>query len=503
MAKTRHFIFCLIHYFMYFCISRIIDMNPMNIIGRKREQKILASIVKSGRPEFVVVYGRRRVGKTFLINSYFKERFAFKFTGLAKKDMKLQLKRFGDELRRQGFRDITTPRSWFEAFDCLRDFLEKTKRAKSRQVVFIDELPFMDSQRSNLVPALENFWNSWGCTQSQLILIICGSATTWITHKIIKNHGGLHNRLTVKMNLHPFSLFETRQHLRAMKVDFSQRDIMECYMIMGGIPYYQSLLQSGLSLAQNVDNLFFNKDGRLVDEFDNLYASLFDSSDKYIRIIEALSKKSKGLTREEIQEETGLTSGGVLTKCLENLVSCDLIRSYPGYGKTQRRTMYQLIDFYTLFYYKFIHKHTQTSSGYWIHLQGTSKHSVWSGYAFEQLCLAHYPQIAKSLGISGIMSEIYAWRSNQKDGGAQIDLVIKRSDHVVNVCEIKYWREPFRLTQKYINELQNKIEVFRRENNVTQAIHLVMITSNGLANPAFSSVVQREVKAENLFEDAY
>lgn len=476
-------------------------MRAPNFIGRRREQKLLADIVKSGRPEFVVIYGRRRVGKTFLINSYFKDRFAFKYTGLAKKSMKLQLERFAEELRRQGLAKIATPKSWFEAFDRLRELLEKKKRAKSRQIVFIDELPFLDSQRSNLIPALENFWNSWGCTQPQLLLIVCGSATTWITHKIIKNHGGLHNRLTAKINLHPFTLAETKEHLRMLKIDFSQRDIMECYMIMGGVPYYQSLLQPGMSLAQNIDNLFFNPDGRLADEFDNLYISLFEGSDKYIKIVESLSKKSKGLTRQEIQEATGLTSGGVLTKCLDDLVNCDLIRSYPGYGKTERKIMYQLVDFYTLFYYKFLQKRVRISSGYWIHLQGTTKHNTWSGYAFEQLCLAHYPQIAKSLGISGIMSEVYAWISNQKDGGAQIDLVIKRSDRVVNVCEMKYWREPFRLTQKYINELQNKIETFRRENDVTQAIHLVMITTNGLANSSFSSLVQHEIKADDLFRD--
>ena len=477
-------------------------MNTMNIIGRKREQEQLTQIVNSGRPEFAVIYGRRRVGKTFLVNTYFKDKFGFKYTGVAKKGIKVQLERFATELCRYGLSDLPTPKTWFEAFDCLRELLEKDKSGKSRQVVFIDELPFMDSQRSNLVPALENFWNSWGCMQSRLLLIVCGSATTWITHKIIKNHGGLHNRLTARIKLHPFTLSETRQHLRALKVNFSQRDILECYMVMGGIPYYQSLLQPGLSLAQNIDNLFFNPDGRLADEFENLYASLFEGSDKYIRIVEALSKKAKGMTREEIQKAIGATSNGTLTKCLGDLVNCDLIRSYPGYGKTERKAIFQLVDFYTLFYYRFIHRQPHKPSGYWVHLQGTPKHNTWSGYAFEQLCLAHYSQIAKSLGISGILTELYSWSSHQKDGGAQIDLIIKRADRVVNVCEIKYWREPFRLTQKYIEELEHKIETFRRESRVTQAIHLVMITTRGLANPSFSSLVQREINADALFEDA-
>ena len=472
-----------------------------DIIGRKDEQVRLSEIMNSGRPEFVVIYGRRRVGKTFLINRYFKERFTFKYTGLAKKGKAIQLERFAEELRRHGLDSCPKLESWFDAFDRMRELLEKDRKGKGRQVVFIDELPFMDAQRSNLVPALENFWNSWGCTQSRLLLIVCGSATTWITHKIIKNHGGLHNRLTAKINIHPFTLSETVQHLRHLKINFSQRDILECYMIMGGIPYYQSLLRPGLSLAQNIDNLFFAKDARLGDEFENLYASLFEGSDKYIKIVEALSKKAKGMTREEICESTGMTPNGVLTKYLENLINCDLIRTYPGYGKKERKSIFQLVDFYTLFYYKFIRKRAKQASDFWIHLQGTAKHATWCGYAFEQLCLAHYSQIAKALGISGILTEVYSWSSNQKEGGAQIDLIIKRADRVVNVCEIKYWSEPYRLTQKYLDELQNKIDLFRRENKVSQAIHLVLITTKGLINPNFSSLVQRNLTADILFEE--
>lgn len=476
-------------------------MATTNLIGRKKEQEQLGIMMNSGRAEFVVVYGRRRVGKTFLVNKYFKDKFTFKYTGIAKKDRAVQLQRFGDELRRQGLSDAETPKTWFEAFDLLRELLEKGKRRKARQVVFIDELPFMDTQRGNLIPALENFWNSWGCTQQRLMLIVCGSATSWITHKIIKNHGGLHNRLTGKIHLHPFTLAETRRHLRSLKIDFTNRDIMECYMIMGGIPFYQSLLRPGLSLAQNIDELFFNPDGRLSDEFENLYASLFDNSDMYLKIVEALSKKNKGLTREEMQEAMGVQSGGVLSHCLEDLESCDLVRSYQGYGKKERHTMYQLVDFYTLFYYQFLRNRTKFSIGYWMHMQGTPKHNSWCGYAFEQLCLAHYPQIAASLGIGGILTEVYSWTSQMKKGGAQIDLVIKRADRVVNVCEIKYWREPYRLTQKYIDELQHKIEMFREECRVASAIHLVMITTNGVANPSFSSLVQREVTTKDLFKE--
>lgn len=472
-----------------------------NIIGRKIERERLENVMKSGRPEFVVVYGRRRVGKTFLINEFFNNNYTFKHTGLANKDRLLQLSRFGASLREYGLAEAKLPQNWFEAFDLLKTLIKKSK--KKRKVVFIDELPYMDTARSNFVCAIEDFWNNWGATQKDLVLIVCGSATAWITRKIIKNHRGLHNRLTLKLYLHPFTLRETKQHFRALGLNYSDDAIAECYMAMGGIPYYQQMLEPGKNVAQNLDDLFFSRDCKLANEFENLYASLFENSENYVRIVEALCNSEKGLTRDEIIDKTGLSSNGMLTQYLEDLENCDLIRHYPGYGRNVKQSIYQAIDFYTLFYFKFIKTHTRTVAEYWGKLTGKGKYNDWIGYAFEQLCLCHYPQIVKALGINGILAEPYSWRSQRIAGGAQIDLIIKRNDKTINIFEIKYRGEPYRLTSKYVDELRNKVAVFKEENKIPSniSIHLVMITSMGLANPEYDPLVQRHITMTHLFDE--
>ncbi len=478
----------------------------MELIGRENEVSRLRQIENSGRAEFVVIYGRRRVGKTFLVNSHFNSRFTFKVTGLAKKDRKAQLANFAEALSAYGGVPYPVPGTWTEAFASLK-FLIEHSTSEGRKTIFIDELPWMDTPRSNLIAALEHFWNDWGSTRDDLLLIICGSATSWMTHKIIRNHGGLHNRLTNKIYLRQFNLHETKEYLRSVHIDFEDKDILECYMIMGGIPYYLSLLERGKSLAQNVDEMFFSRKGRLDGEFDNLYASLFDNSEKYIKVVEALSRKNKGLTRIEIIEATGLSDGGALTSILDDLDNCDLIRKYTGFDKTERQSLYQLTDFYTFFYFKFIKKYGTSSKSFWSFQLNTPVHNSWSGYAFEQLCLYHYRQIEKKLGISGILTNMSAWSSRRDAmpdgrtaGGAQIDLVINRADHVVNVCEMKFWNGAYTITSKYRKELTEKIDRFRQECRIRYPIHLVMVTTYGVRQNEHSLIVHNEVTMKDMFE---
>lgn len=478
----------------------------MRIIGRKKEFTELEITTQSESAEFVVVYGRRRVGKTFLVNEFFDNDFTFKVTGLAKKNKKLQLENFASALSQYGKAPYPVPSTWTDAFNALRLFLENSHTA-GRKVVFIDELPWMDTPRSNLLTALEHFWNDWGCTQQNLLLIVCGSATSWITKKLIKNKGGLHNRLTRKIYVRPFNLYETKEYLKYKKVNISDKDILECYMIMGGIPYYLSLLEKGKSLAQNIDEMFFRRKGRLDGEFENLYASLFERSEQYVKVVSALSKKNKGLTREEIIMETGLSDGGGLSDILSDLDSCDLIRRYQGFGKDERDALYQLTDFYTFFYFKFIKKYGTSDKPFWIYQLGTSVHNSWSGYAFEQLCLYHCSQIEKSLGINGILTKVASWTARQDATqipplkGAQIDLIISRSDHIINVCEMKFLDEEFSMTARYRDEISNKISRFRHDCKVRYPIHPVLVTTYGLKHNEHSSIFQNVVTQKDLFAE--
>lgn len=466
----------------------------MKVIGRKSELERIQQLHDSGKSEFVVVYGRRRVGKTFLINQFFSNKFFFKVTGLASKDKASQLVNFGEALKKQGSPLCPYPKSWMEAFDFLRTLVENSG-SKDRKVVFIDELPFMYTKRSDLVVALEHFWNDWGCTRDDLMLIVCGSSTSWITKRILKNKGGLHNRVTGKIYLRPFCLAECKEYFRHAGISLDDKDIAECYMIMGGIPYYLSLFEKGKSLAQNVDDLFFRRKGKLDGEFDNLYASLFENSEDYLKVIEALSHKNAGLTRKEIISATGFPDGGGLSTILSDLDDCDIIRKYKAFGKKENDSVYQLTDFYTLFYYKFIKKHGTSDKPFWIYQAGTSTHSAWAGIAFERLCLYHNMQIEKALGIQGIMTETSSWRSDN----AQIDLVISRADRVIDLCEIKFWEGPFTITKKYRQELDNKINSFRDSLKSRRTLHLVFITTYGLKPNEYSGVVQNALTLECLF----
>lgn len=476
------------------------------IIGRKQEQKELREAYEAKESRFVAVYGRRRVGKTFLIRETFGYKFTFEHVGLAKTRNPGQLKNFQLTLIRSGWDDAPLPADWLEAFFLLEQFLEAS--TDERKVVFIDEIPWMDNVNSGFLPALEHFWNSWATTRNDIVLIVCGSATSWIVKNIINNYGGLHDRITNNIFLEPFTLLECRKLAESMHLEMVTRQIMECYMVMGGVPYYWSLLKRDLSLAQNIDELFFKRNGRLRNEFKALYSSLFRHPEPYIAVINVLGTKKAGMTREEIVTKGDLTSNGKLSEVLEDLETCGFIRSYTAYGSKKKDRLFQLIDNFTLFYFKFMASQP-TDEHHWTNSIGTPEYNTWCGLAFERLCLQHVRQIKQKLGISGIVSQEYSWRSkaaylsdpNQQQRGAQIDLLIDRKDGDINLCEMKYSKEPFTITAQYAGELNHKREQFIKETGTKSAIRLTMITSCGLTRNAYSDEIPNQIIAEDLFAE--
>lgn len=470
------------------------------LVGRKNEISNLESIMASKEAEFVVVYGRRRVGKTFLVNTFFNDNYAFKLTGLAKKSKRDQLANFTASLNRYGNgKKFTKPRTWYEAFDKLRELLESNK-SKGKRVLFIDELPWIDTRGSNLVSALEHFWNDWAVTQNDMVLIVCGSATSWITRKILKNRGGLHNRVTQKLYIRPFTLAECKAYIRSRGLVMEDKEIAECYMIMGGIPYYLKSLRRGASLAQNIDEMFFAERGRLDDEFDALYNSLFEKSENYIKVVEALSTKNRGMTREEILQTTKLEMNGHFSKLLQNLIDCDFVRCYKSFGNKARMGIYQLVDPFTLFYYKFINKYGHSDKPFWQYQIGTRQHDTWAGLAFEQLCLNHHQQIEKALGISGIITQVYSWTTPPNaEEKAQIDLIIQRADKVINVCEMKFYDSKYTMKVKDYDDMERRVRIFRESRDIRKAIHPVLVTTYGLTHNKYSHLFQNVVTLKDLF----
>lgn len=469
------------------------------IIGRKEEQQILHSAVQSENSEFVAVYGRRRVGKTYLIRETFGYKFTFQHTGLAKGNTKEQLFSFAISLRDAGYDDCPIPKSWLEAFSLLSTYLKNSTDEK--KIVFLDELPWMDTPRSNFISAFEHFWNGWASARKDIVLIICGSATSWIINKVINDHGGLHNRVTKQIALQPFTLKECEMFAQSKGLEMSRYQLAECYMVFGGIPYYWSLLEKGLSLAQNIDKIIFAKNGKLSNEFNQLYASLFKSPEQYIDIVTALGKKKAGMTREEIIVAIDKYSNGALSKVLDELEYCGFIRKYNGFDKKSKQAIYQLIDNYTLFYFKFIQQNENNDEHFWSASIDSAMHRAWSGLAFERLCMAHTQQIKAALGIAGVLSNVYSWRkeADETSDGAQIDLLIDRKDQVINLCEMKYSLSEYAIDAEYEQKLRNKKSAFIDATNTRKAVHLTMVTTFGIKANAHSGIVQNEITLEDLF----
>ena len=453
--------------------------------------------VRSEKSEFVAVYGRRRVGKTFLIKEFFGNSFSFYISGMANATKKEQLENFHATLLAYGKIPYPRPQNWMESFRQLIHLLTYRKN-KGKKIIFIDELPWFDTPRSGFMTGLEYFWNTWASSRTDILLITCGSATSWMINKLLKNHGGLHNRVTRRMAIEPFNLAECEAYFQYKKIVLSRKSIVESYMIFGGIPFYLNLFEKRLSLAQNVDKLCFAKNGELRDEFSILYASLFKKPGNHELVVKTLAKKKMGMTREEIIRATKLQGGG-LTTVLEELEQCHFIRSYHAYEKKTKERLFQLIDFYSLFYVNFIKNARPNNEHFWTHLVNNAKYHTWTGYAFEQICMQHAAQIRQKLGISGVVTYSAAWRSKTSKPAAQIDLLIDRNDGIINLCEMKYAEDKFIIDKKLDENLRNKKSTFMREAKVRKAVHITLITTYGVKRNEYRGNIQSEVRMDDLF----
>lgn len=471
------------------------------IIGREREQSELLGLLEKEESQFCAVYGRRRVGKTYLIRETFNYQFCFQHTGVAKGTLRQQLTAFRNSLTAAGMK-CAIPKTWIDAFELLKQLINNAPDGK--KVLFIDELPWMDTPKGNLIGALENFWNGWVTARREkdIVLIVCGSATSWISKKLLKDKGGLRGRLTNRIKLAPFTLRECELFAKSANLALGRKDVLELYMILGGIPYYWSFLKMGLSVAQNVDQLFFVETAQLRDEFEALYSILFKRPENYLKVIECMSDgRRSGMTREDILSKSKLSDGGTFSTILEELEECGFIRRFVSADTAESNAMYQLIDNYTLFYYQCIKKNAFSDEHYWSNTFTSTSHNTWKGYAFERICLQHIPQIKAALGISGVQTNVCSWfaRGSYKRRGAQIDLIIQRADGFTNICEMKHSVNVFTIDKDYAQDLQNKFEAYRELSKDKRTIHFVMITTNGVAHNSNYNMVQKEIVMDDLF----
>lgn len=477
------------------------------VIGRKTEIADLKRLYNSGRPEFVAVYGRRRVGKTFLIDETLGDNMVFHHTGLSPYDRKRkvtqkdQLQNFYFSLIRSGLEGTARPESWMEAFFQLQQLLEKLDNG-SRQVVFIDELPWMDTPRSKFLTALEWFWNGWGNMRHNLFLIVCGSATSWMLDNLINNKGGLYGRLTWEMKISPFTLKECEDFYLSRGIKMSRYNILQSYMILGGIPFYMNYFNPSLSLAQNIDNLFFKKNAKLTDEFERLFSSAFDNAENCVKLVKAVAKRHSGYTREDLSEMTGLHSNGEMTEMLKALIASEYLIKYVPFGDSKRKVRYKLTDSFCWFWIHFKEMKQIRETDYWEHHLNESQIASWRGIAFEELCFSHIRQIKKALGIAGVstMESAFELKGGRNAGGMQLDMVIERADDVINLCEMKYYKGAFNITKSYNDTLVDRQAKFE-ELYPNKSIHLTLITTHGVTEGKYSSTIQSQITLVDLFEE--
>jgi AAA+ ATPase superfamily predicted ATPase len=481
------------------------------IIGREKEKRILSKILSLKEPEFLAIYGRRRVGKTFLIRNFFNDKgLYFEVTGQYKTSYKQQLENYYNALF-IAFKitsPIPKPTSWKEALSLLT-FLIKTQAENRKIIMFFDELPWLATQRSGLLAALDYEWNTEWSNLKNLKLIVCGSAASWVLDNIINATGGLHNRITRIIHLKPFSLGETEEYLKKRGVRLKPLQILELYMAMGGIPYYLNQIEKGKSATEIISRVCFTDDGLLFSEYDRLFRSLFKNAEVHLKIIQKIVKKGNHISKKELINSGGFSSGGGFRDKIMELVSSGFIREYVPFGKKSRDTVLKITDEYTLFFMEWIEpikrRGAISNPDYWLNASTQQKYKTWTGYAYEAVCEKHIQQIIRKLGIANVAGEIGKWHFfpavGSKKTGAQIDLVIDRFDDCINICEIKFSRNEYVIDKKYARNLLNKINVFEEKTGTKKQIFLTLITTMGLKKNLYAEdLVHSEVVMNDLFD---
>lgn len=479
------------------------------IIGREKEIKELKTLHLSNKAEFVAIYGRRRVGKTFLVDEALRGKITFRHAGLSPVDengkannLKQQLQHFYQSLQLHGVKKSHCPKNWLEAFFMLEMHLQSIDNGK-RQVVFIDELPWLDTPKSGFITALESFWNGWACHRHNLMLVVCGSANSWMLDKLVDNRGGLYGRTTYEIKLTPFTLTECEKFYKSRDVRMSRYDIAQANMIVGGIPYYMNYISREKSLAQNIDAIFFAANGKLRNEFTRLFASVFQKPGEMMRIVRFLAGRRKGYTRLEILKEMKVVDNGVFSKMLDALVASDFVDRYVPFGESKRISYYRLTDPFCLFYLRFVDGQKSIDPSFWMNNVQSDKIKAWRGFAFEDLCMRHAGSIKRALGISGIETSQSAWTviGDDEKEGTQIDMLMERGDNVVNMCEMKFYSEEYAVTKAYHKKLVHRTNVLAEQVSRKMVIHSTLVTTYGLVQNEYAGDFVNVVTMEDLFKE--
>jgi len=477
----------------------------MKLIGREKEQGIFKQALEKKESQLIAVYGRRRVGKTYLIENTLAKEIIFDTTGIKGANIRTQLGNFKAQIvkRAKKFQKSPNPKNWFEAFQLLQEYIQS--RGNKKKVIYIDEFPWFCGQRSDFLSIFEHFWNNFCAKRNDLVVIVCGSAASFMVKNIIHNNDGLHGRISTTIRLMPFNLYETKEYFKYKDIKWDHYDIIQCYMILGGIPHYLNQIDKRYTLPQNIDRLCFESRGQLVNEFDQVLLSLFRESTLHKRIIIELAKKKIGLTRKALNKIMATGNNKAFTKAIMELEESGFIVECPSFDKKQTKNLFRLNDEFCFFYLKYIAPNKGQGKGTWLHLFNSRSFDSWSGFAFEMLCMKHTHQIKKALGIPKVRTTTHSWASKEAQksthkSGAQIDMLLKRQDRRIDIIEMKFYNKPFTISKSYRERMVNKKDVFEEETNPDEALALVMITTKGLKKNMHSNILTDHIKMDILFE---
>jgi AAA+ ATPase superfamily predicted ATPase len=470
------------------------------MIGRKYEIKRMEESLTSPNSELIAVYGRRRVGKTYLIRHVYEKHIRFEVTGLYDGNQEKQLDIFYDELKRvfNKIKEEDKPKDWKGAFELLKTYINSL-RSKSKKVIFIDEMPWLDTHKSDFRMYLGHFWNTYCEKRSDIVVVLCGSAASYMVQNVISNKGSLHARLSYKLQIRPFTLFETEEFLKSKNLNWGYYHILHLYIAIGGIPHYLNKLKKGESVVQAIQRLCFDPNGDLINEFDEIFESLFSHSSSHISIVRALGKLSKGISRAELITKSKHAGGGPFTRTLEELIASGFVSKYHGFDKINRKMLYRLSDEYSNFFLKYIEPNKNQGENFWKTMFQQQSYISWAGFNFETICLKHLAQIKKALKIQGIHSTNSSWNAK----GAQIDLVIKRADNWINLCEMKFYNSPYKIGKSELENLRNKISKFKEDTRTKDVVVITILTTFGVfKNENFHEIVENSFEMDILFQEA-
>jgi hypothetical protein len=429
-------------------------------VGRKNELRMLNDAYRSGKDELVVLYGRRRIGKSSLVKRFAEKKKAYyEFEALEGETTPGQINHFLQQLKKQiddPILDSVRFANWEQVFTYLTEKVINRK-SKVKKILFLDELPWMAAGRIRLVSLLKYYWdNHW--KSKHVMLILCGSVASFMVKKVLHSNA-LYGRTTIEILLKGFSPEEAARLLSKKR---SREETLNYQLVFGGVPKYLEQINTSQSFNKNMNTLCFSPHGIMLKEVERIFYSQFREPRTYLKIINLL--KNGIFSLSEISSKTKIPSGGGLKQYLKNLERAEMIRSYIPFDRSgnSKFKKYTLADEFLVFFFKYMGPNLrvikESSSRRLFETLTQNSFDSWLGFAFERFCLKHAGLLALVMDFADdiLLASPYFKKNDER---FQIDLLYQRADRVITVCEIKH--QNIKIGTNIIPEMQRKCALLK------------------------------------------